>query len=124
MGAVATLVEGATGTPCVATVGERESPYYIVEFVGSRPAKSRTMFLDDMTLYLHAIDAPSDSQLGVLDMVTAAEEALEAMPELPQPFHLVMQTEDGIQRVMRDPTGEWHAVVSYTFRVSYGLRIK
>ena len=37
---------------------------------------------------------------------------------------LPKQTEDGVQQVMRDPTGEWHAVVSYTIRVSYGLKIK
>lgn len=124
MGAVAALVEEGTGTRCVATVGEAESPYYIVEFVGSRPAKSRTMFLEDMTLYVHAIDAPSESQLGVLAMVQAMEEAMEATPSLPEPFHLVLQNQDGINQVKRDPSGEWHAVVSYTFRVSYGLRIK
>lgn len=125
VGAVARLVESGTGTKCVTTVREdEESPFFFVEFAGTRPVKSRTMFLEDFTCYVHAVSAPSESQMGVLGMVAAMEEAMEAVVSLPAPFHVAQQVEDGIQRVMRDPSGEWHAIVSYTIRVSYGLKIK
>lgn len=125
VGAVARLVESGTGTACVTAVrDDEESPFFFVEAVGSRPAKSRTMFLEDFTCYVHAVSVPSESQLEVLGMVAEMEEAMEAGVSLRAPFHLVLQSEDGIQRVTRDPTGEWHAVTAYTFRVSYGLKIK
>ena len=125
VGAVARLVESGTGTKCVTTVREDEaSPFFFVEFAGTRPVKSRTMFLEDFTCYMHAVSAPGESQMGVLQMVADMEEAMEAVVTLPAPFHVAQQTEDGVQRVMRDPSGEWHAVVSYTIRVSYGLKIK
>lgn len=124
LGAAARLVEDGTGTICGTSPQVEESPYYFVEFVGSRPAKSRTMWLEDFTCYVHAVSVPSESQVGVLEMVASMEEAMGAGVELPAPFHLVLQTEDGVQRVKQDPTGEWHAVTAYTFRVSYGLKIK
>ena len=124
VGAVARLVEDGTGSRCVANPSGEKSPFFFVEFAGSRPVRSRTMFLEDMTCYVHAVSAPSESQLDVLEMATSMREAMEAVVELPPPFHLVLQSEDGIQRVMRDPTGEWHAVAAYTFRISYGLKIK
>ena len=124
LGAVASLVEDKTGLLCVSTVGEKESPYYLVEFANSAPANSRTLYLEDVTLYIHAISEISESQMSVLNMVQALEEAMEVMPELPAPYHLVLQDQNGIQQVLRDPSGEWHAVVSYTFRISYGLKIK
>ena len=125
LGAVARLVEDGTGTRCATAVREDEaSPFYFVELAGSRPAKSRTMWLEDFTCYVHAVSVPSEGQIEVLGMVADMEEAMEAAVTLPAPFHLVLQTEDGVQRVMRDPTGEWHAVTAYTFRVSYGLKVK
>ena len=124
LGAVTRLVEDGTGTACGTSPQVEESPYYFVEFAGSRSATSRTMWLEDFTCYVHAVSVPSESQQAVLEMVAAMEEAMEAAVDLPAPFHLVLQTEDGIQRVKQDPTGEWHAVTAYTFRVSYGLKVK
>ena len=123
LGAVARLVEDGTGVPCGTSPQVEESPYYFVEFAGSRPARSRTMWLEDFTCYVHAVSVPSESQVGVLEMVASMEEAMGACVELPAPFHLALQTEDGVQRVKQDPTGEWHAVTAYTFRVSYGLKV-
>lgn len=124
LGAAARLVEDGTGTTCGTSPQVEESPYYFVEFAGSRPAKSRSMWLEDFTCYVHAVSVPSESQQAVLEMVASMEETMEAGVTLPAPFHLVLQTEDGIQRVKQDPTGEWHAVTAYTFRVSYGLKVK
>lgn len=124
LGAVTRLIEGGTGVLCGTSPQVEESPYYFVEFAGSRPAKSRTMWLEDFTCYVHAVSVPSESQQAVLEMVASMEEAMEVAVTLPAPFHLVLQTEDGIQRVKQDPTGEWHAVTAYTFRVSYGLKVK
>lgn len=124
MARVRETIEAETGVPCVANPEGVESPLYCVEYAGSAPAKSKTMLLEDHSLYIHAIAEPSDSQAGVLTLMTRALEALSQVPELAPPFHTVSQTDQGIIQVKQDPTREWHAIDSYTVRVSYGLLIK
>lgn len=124
MEAVREVIEDGTGLECCSDPDGKESPFYAVEFVGSAPVKSKTMRLDGFSLLVHCIDVPSTSQVGVLGMVNALEEAMEACPCLPAPFRLVRVDEGGVQQVKRDPTGEWHAVLAYTFTVSYGLLVK
>ena len=117
-------IEDGTGIRCVTNPQGEESPFVCIEYAGSAPASSKTMRLEDHSLYIHAVDVPSESQAGVLTLLTGALEALEQVPELAPPFHTVSQTDQGIIQVKQDPTREWHAIDSYTVRVSYGLLIK
>jgi hypothetical protein len=128
LAAVVARVEAGTGTKCVLDPSDEESPLYSVSFVGSRPGRSKTLFLDVMDVQVHAISQPSGSEGEVLAMVAALEEAMEEdvvvdASECPV-FHLVRQDDMGVQTVKRDPTGEWHAIVAYELTVSYGIIAK
>ena len=122
--AVVARVSEGTGTSCVLNPDDEPSPLYSVSLVGSRPGRSKSMFLDIFEVQLHAISAPSGSAEAVLGMVGALEEAMAQDVALGCPFSIVRQDYMGIQNVKRDPTGEWHAVVAYELTVSYGLMVK
>ncbi len=124
LSAVRTAVEAGTGKACVSDPDGRKAPFYGMELVGSEPKRTKCMRLDEFTVYLHAFAPPSRSQAGVLELVQEVEEALEATIELPPPFELAGQDEDGIIQIKRDESGEWHAVVAYRLTVSYGLIVK
>lgn len=122
--AVREVIEEHTGLECCTNPNDKESPFYAIALSATRPVKSKTMRLEDFDLDIHAISVPSESQTDVLGMVASMEEAVEACPELCPPWHVVSVTENGLVQCVQDPTSEWHAVVSYTVRVSYGLLIK
>lgn len=124
LSAVRDTVEAGTGKACVSDPDGRKAPFYGMELVGSEPKRTKSMRLDEFTVYLHAFAPPSRSQAGVLELVQDVEEALEATIELPPPFELAAQDEDGIIQIKRDESGEWHAVVAYRLTVSYGLIVK
>ena len=124
LSAVRTAVEAGTGKACVSDPDGRKAPFYGMELVGSEPKRTKCMRLDEFTVYIHAFAPPSRSQAGVLELVQEVEEALEATIELPPPFELAGQDEDGIIQIKRDESGEWHAVVAYRLTVSYGLIVK
>ena len=124
LSAVRTAVEAGTGKACVSDPDGRKAPFYGMELVGSEPKRTKSMRLDEFTVYLHAFAPPARSQAGVLELVQDVEEALEATIELPPPFELAGQDEDGIIQIKRDESGEWHAVVAYRLTVSYGLIVK
>lgn len=124
MAAVRAVVEAGTGKACVSDPDGREAPFYGMELVGSEPKRTKSMRLDEFTVYLHAFAPPARSQAGVLELVRDVEEAMEATVELPPPFELAGQDEDGIMQIKRDESGEWHAVVAYRLTVSYGLIVK
>jgi hypothetical protein len=128
LAAVVARVSEGTGVRCVLNPDDEESPLYSASLVGTRPGKSKSLFLDVYEVQLHAISVPSGSAEAVLGMVGSLEEAMEQdvvvdASECPT-FHLVRQDDMGIQNIKRDPTGEWHAVVAYELTVSYGLMAK
>lgn len=124
LAAVVARVSDGTGVRCVLNPRDEESPLYSASLVGTRPGKSKSMFLDVYDVQLHAISAPSMDAAAVLGMVAALEEAMERDVELGCPFSVVRQVDVGVQNVKRDPTGEWHAIVAYEIAVSYGLIAK
>lgn len=122
--AVREVIEDGTGLECCTNPDGKESPFYAIAISATRPVQSKSMRMEDFDLDIHAISVPSESQMDVLQMVTDMEEAIEACPEMCPPWHVVSVTENGMVQCVQDPTKEWHAVVSYTVRVSYGLLIK
>lgn len=100
------------------------SPFYFVEIVGKRPAHSKTMYRDIFTVWVHAIAEPSNSSLGIYEMIQKLEEALTEDIELPDDYELIMQTNNGIQTIKQDETKEKHAVLSYEFIICYGFKCK
>ena len=123
--AIQKQVKAGTGHECLDHVGRNEqSPFYFVEFRQSRPANSKTMYMTDYVVYVHVIAEPSDSSVPVYKYIQELEEALTQDIEVPEPYNHVMQTDNGVISIYTDETNEKHAVVSFTFRISYGFKCK
>lgn len=57
-------------------------------------------------------------------MIESLQSALSEDIALPEPFELVLQTDNGVQAVKTDETGEKHAIVNFDFMVCYGFKCK
>lgn len=129
MAAIQSKIEEKTGIRCYDYVAlNTPSPFYFAELVRSTPANSKTMFRDVFTVNIHCIAAPPEgdviSSAGVYELIDSLEEALTEDIELPEPFELIMQTNNGIQNIKTDETREKHATLSYDFMVCYGFMCK
>ena len=127
--AIQSKIEGKTGLRCYDYVDlNTPSPFYFAELIRSTPANSKTMFRDVFTVNIHCIAAPPEgdviSSVGVYELIDSLEEALTENIELPEPFELIMQTNNGIQNIKTDETREKHATLSYDFMVCYGFMCK
>lgn len=123
--AVQKRVKDGTGKKCLDAVKKNEkSPFFYVEFKQNKPANSKTMYMTDYTVYLHAISEPTESSVPILKYIGELEEALTQDIEIPEPYILVMQTYNGVISNYTEETKEKHAVLSFTFRVAYGFMCK
>lgn len=123
--AVQDKVEEVTKLKCYDHVPKNaESPFYYAELTRILPANSKTMFRDNYTVWIHCIAEDSPSSVGVYNLIEGLQEALTEDIVLPEPFELIMQTNDGMQNLKTDETGEKHAIMSYTFMVCYGFICK
>ena len=123
--AIQAKVEVKTGLRCYDHVElNAESPFYFAEVVRLTPANSKTMYRDNIEVYIHCIAAESPSSVGVYNLIDDLQEALSEDIELPEPFELIMQTDSGVQVIKTDETGEKHAVVGFMFMVCYGFICK
>nr|DAF98364.1 MAG TPA: hypothetical protein [Siphoviridae sp. ctnNB1] len=123
--AIQRKVESKTGLKCYDHVElNTKSPFYFAEVVRLTPANSKTMYRDNIEVYIHCIAEENPSSVGVYGLIDDLQEALSEDIELPEPFELIMQTDNGIQIIKTDETGEKHAVVGYTFMVCYGFICK
>ena len=101
-----------------------DGPFYYAELLQIRPANTKTMFRDIYTVYVHCIAEESPSSVGVYDLIEKLQEAMTEDIVLPEPFELILQTDNGVQTIKRDETGEKHAVVGYDFTICYGFICK
>lgn len=116
---------GKTGLSCYDHVEKNtESPFYFAEVVRNAPANSKTMYRDNITVYIHCIAEPGESSVQIHKLIEDLQEAMTEDIELPEPFELIMQTDGGVQTIKTDETKEKHAIVSYTFMVCYGFKCK
>lgn len=123
--AVQEKVEALTGLRCYDHVPLNEaSPLYFAEIIRIQPANSKTMFRDVYSVAIHCIAEESPSSVGVYNLIENLQSALSEDIALPEPFTLVMQTDNGVQTIKTDESGEKHAIVSYDFTVCYGFICK
>lgn len=123
--AIQEKVEDKTELKCYDAVPDNvPSPFYFAEVVGKRPAHSKTMWRDIFTVWIHVIAEPTDSSVPLYNYIQMLEEALTEDIRLPEGFELVMQTNNGVQTIKTDETGEKHAVLAYEFMVCYGFKWK
>lgn len=123
--AIQKKIESKTELRCFDAVPENEpSPFYYAQVVGKRPAHSKTMWRDFFTVWIHAIAEPGESSVQIYELIQKLEEALTEDIDLPEEYELIMQTNNGIQTIKTDETGEKHAVLAYEFMVCYGYKCK
>ena len=123
--AIQKKVESKTELRCFDAVPENEpSPFYYAQVVAKRPAHSKTMWRDIFTVWIHAIAEPGDSSVQIYELIQKLEEALTDDIDLSEEYELIMQTNNGIQTIKTDETGEKHAVLAYDFMVCYGFKCK
>lgn len=118
-------VEALTGLRCYDHVPLNEaSPLYFLEITQIQPANSKTMYRDVYSVAIHCIAEESPSSVGVYNLIENLQSALSEDISLPEPFTLVMQTDNGVQTIKTDESGEKHAIVNFDFMVSYGFMCK
>lgn len=123
--AVQDKVESLTDLRCCDHVPLNEaSPLYFAEITRIQPANSKTMYRDVYSVAIHCIAEESPSSVGVYNLIENLQSALSEDIILPEPFTLVMQTDNGVQTIKTDESGEKHAIVSYDFTVCYGFICK
>lgn len=123
--AVQDKVESLTELRCYDHVPLNEaSPLYFAEITQIQPANSKTMYRDVYSVAIHCIAEESPSSVGVYNLIENLQSALSEDIILPEPFTLVMQTDNGVQTIKTDESGEKHAIVSYDFTVCYGFICK
>lgn len=123
--AVQDKVEALTGLRCYDHVPLNEaSPLYFAEITRIQPANSKTMYRDVYSVAIHCIAEENPSSVGVYNLIENLQSALSEDIILPEPFELVMQTDNGVQTIKTDESGEKHAIVSYDFTVCYGFICK
>ena len=123
--AVQDKVETLTDLRCYDHVPLNEaSPLYFAEITRIQPANSKTMYRDVYSVAIHCIAEESPSSVGVYNLIENLQSALSEDISLPEPFELVMQTDNGVQTIKTDESGEKHAIVSYDFTVCYGFICK
>ena len=123
--AIQKKVESKTELRCFDAVPENEpSPFYYAQVVAKRPAHSKTMWRDIFTVWIHVIAEPGESSVQIYELIRKLEEALTEDIELPEECELIMQTDNGIQTIKTDETGEKHAILAYEFMVCYGYKCK
>lgn len=123
--AVQEKVEAITGMRCYDHVPLNEaSPLYYAEITRIQPANSKTMYRDVYSVAIHCIAEESPSSVGVYNLIENLQSALSEDITLPEPFELVMQTDNGVQTIKTDESGEKHAIASYDFTVCYGFICK
>lgn len=123
--AVQEKVERKTELRCYDVVPDNApSPFYFAEVVGKRPAHTKTMYRDVFTVWIHAIAEPGESSVRVYELIQLLEEAMTEDIILPDGFELILQTNNGVQRIKTDETNEKHAVLAFEFTVCYGFKCK
>lgn len=123
--AVQDKIESLTDLRCYDHVPlNEESPLYFAEITRIQPANSKTMYRDVYSVAIHCIAEESPSSVGVYNLIENLQSALSEDIALPEPFELVMQTDNGVQTIKTDESGEKHAIVNFDFMVSYGFICK
>lgn len=123
--AVQDKIESLTDLRCYDHVPLNEaSPLYFAEITRIQPANSKTMYRDVYSVAIHCIAEESPSSVGVYNLIENLQSALSEDISLPEPFTLVMQTDNGVQTIKTDESGEKHAIVNFDFMVCYGFMCK
>ena len=123
--AIQVKVEAKTKLRCYDAVpNNAPSPFYFAEVIAKRPAHTKTMYREVFTVWIHAVAEPGQSSVRIYELIQLLEESLTEDIILPEGFELILQTNNGVQRIKTDETNEKHAVLAFEFTVCYGFKCK
>lgn len=126
LGCLIATIEKRTGISCYDNADNKPSPLYSVQLLRTEPANTKTMFIDRYEVSIHCISEEVEpySNAPVLRLVQQLEEAMTDDLKLKVPYLLHRQDYLGLQALKKDPSGEGHAVLNFTFHICYGYRCK
>lgn len=118
-------IQDGTSLPCLDDIPKNEqAPFCFLEFVGSTPRNTKTMFVQEYIVHIHIISEPGSS-VPHYKNIQSVDEALTEYIQLPEEYELWGQAESGLIANYEEPeTKERHAVLAFKFSVSYGFRVK
>ena len=123
--AVKAKIEANTDMKCYDVVPvDAVSPFSYAQVVSVEPADTKTMFCKNYTIWVHVIANAVKSSVPLYKLIEDIEEAMTEDITIPAPYVLVMQTDEGLQTIQDEETGEKHGVVGFSFKISYGFKIK
>lgn len=123
--AIQDRIQTGTDLPCYDYVEDNQSsPFVFVEFIGTQPDNTKTMYVTNYEIMVHIIAEPSPSSVPILGYIQEVQEAMTEDITIPDPYLLLLQTDNGIQTLKTDETDEKHAILSYQFKIAYGYMMK
>ena len=123
--AIRSKIQSNTDLKCYDVVAENtESPFVYIELVSTEPADTKTMFVQAYNISIHIISEPTNSHVPIYKAIEEVTEALTEEVDLEEPYNLINQMYKGVQSIYTEETNERHAILSYTFKICYGLKIK
>lgn len=100
------------------------APLAFIELSSITPVQNKTMYRDKYIVFVHVIAKPSDSNVEMYKMIQEIEEAFSENILLNERFKLIKQVSEGLITIKKDPSGEKHAILSYSFDICYGFKLK
>lgn len=125
--AIKNLIEAYSDLPLLDGIPENQpAPFTYFEVVEKQPADTKTMFVDKFTIYIHVISKQEQNGSSVQHYknIQQIEEVFTNQIKLNEPYEVFRQSNDGLISNLTDETGEKHAVLSFSFWVSYGFKVK
>ena len=125
--AIKNLIEEYSDLKLLDGVGVNEvSPFTYFEIVDMQPDNTKTMYVDKFTIHIHVISKAekNNSSIPHYENIQKIEEVFNKRMKLNEPFDLFRQANEGLISNYTEETGEKHAVLAYSFWVSYGFKVK
>ena len=125
--AIKKLIEEYSDLKLLDGVGVNEvSPFTYFDIVDMQPDNTKTMYVDKFTIHIHIISKAekNNSSIPHYENIQKIEEVFTKRMKLNEPFDLFRQANEGLISNYTEETGEKHAVLAYSFWVSYGFKVK
>lgn len=100
------------------------SPLFFIRSAGKRQEDTKQQFIDVFTMQVHAVSSDTNSVVEINNMVETVENIMFHDIKLSEPYSLLVQIQDNVTAPRREESGEWHAVLTYIVKVSYGYKFK
>lgn len=125
--AVKNLIETYSELPLLDGIPENQkAPFTFFEVIEKAPDDTKTMFVDKFTIHVHVISKYEQNGSSILHYhnIQQIEEVFTKRMHLEEPYEVFRQSNDGLISNVTDETGEKHAVLAFSFWISYGFKTK